>query len=74
MLNTLMAFKDSVIQKLGPVLGYAVLILGGIVALSLLIALAKTVFTLFVWLVILGAVAYGVYKLYDIITAKKAGK
>ncbi len=74
MLNTLMAFKDSVIQKLGPVLGYAVLALGGIVALGLLIFLIKTVFTLFIWLVVVGAVAYGVYKLYELIMAKKGRK
>jgi len=74
MLNTLLAFKDSVIQKLGPVLGYGVLILGAIVALGLLIALAKTVLFLFIWLVALGAVAFGAYKIYELITAKKGNQ
>lgn len=74
MLNTIVAFKDSVLQKLGPILGWAVLAVGGLIGLSLIIYLIKTAFAILIWLLIVGAVAFGGYKLYEMFIAKKGNE
>ena len=71
MFNSIIAFKDSILEKFGPILGWAILGFGGIIALSLVIFLIKTVFSLFIWLVIVGVIGFGGYKLYEMFIAKK---
>jgi Zn-dependent protease len=72
MLNDLIAFKDTVIKKFGPVLGYAMLIVGALIALSILGFLLRTVFAFAIWLVVAGAVVFGIYKLIEMFKTNKS--
>ena len=71
MMNTIIEFKDSVIKKFGPVLGYAILIIGGLLALSILGFLLKTLFSVVIWLIIAGLIIFGVYRLSEWLKTKK---
>lgn len=71
MLNTLLSFKDSVIKRFGPVLGYAILIVGTLAALSIIGFLLRTLFSVAIGLIIAGGVVFGIYKLIEVI---KSGK
>ncbi len=70
MINTIIEFKDSVIKRFGPVLGYAILIVGGLLVLSILGFLFRVVFNVAVGLIIAGLVIFGVYKLSEWIKSK----
>lgn len=70
MLNELIAFKDTVINKFGPVLGYALLIAGALLLLSILGFLLKTAFAVAITLLIGGAVVYGILKLIELFKPK----
>lgn len=71
MLNSLIEFKNSVINRFGPILGYAILIIGGIAALSILGFLLRTMYGLLIGLIIAGLILFGVYKVYEMIQRKK---
>ena len=73
MMNTIIEFKDSVIKKFGPVLGYAILIIGGLLALSILGFLLKTLFSVVIWLIIAALIIFGVYRLSEWFKTKKHG-
>lgn len=70
MLNTIVAFKDSIIKKFGPVLGWAILIVGTLAALSIIGFLFKVFFRIAIGLVVAGLVLFGVYKAYEALSAK----
>ena len=70
MLYSLMQFKDSIIKKFGPILGYAIIIVGTVLILSILGFLLKTVFKVAIGLIIAAAVLYGGYKAYEALFSK----
>jgi hypothetical protein len=72
MLNKIIGFKDQVIGKLGPVLGYAVLIIGGLAALALLGFLFRALVGVIIGLAVGAAVLFGAYKLYEMLSTKKS--
>ncbi len=71
MWNTIMAFKDSVIDKFGPVLGYAILIIGGLIAFSVLGILIKLIFNIMVGLIVAAIIFLGAYKIYELLKSKR---
>lgn len=71
MWNTIMAFKDSVIDKFGPVLGYAILIVGGLIAFSVLGILIKLIFNIMVGLIVAAIIFLGAYKIYELLKSKR---
>jgi len=65
MLNSLIALKNAVVNKLGPFLGYAVLIIGGLVALSLMVTLVKVIFGIILGLLIFAVIVFGISKVFE---------
>lgn len=72
MLNYLIGLKDATLKKFGPILGTIILVLGVIVAVSIIGAVVKALFGLAVALVIGAAILFGVYKLFEAISSKKS--
>ena len=64
-INTVIKFRDSVLNKFGPVLGTIVLIFGALVALSVIGFLVKTLFKVVIGLIIVVLIVYGVYRLVE---------
>lgn len=71
MLNTLLGFKNTVINKFGPILGYAIIIIGALAALAILGFLFKSIIRFLIGLAVAGLIVFGVYKIYQLCTAKK---
>lgn len=65
MLNTIIELKNSTLQKFGPILGWVILVLGGIVALGIIGFLLRVFFKLAITLIIIGAVAFAGYYVYE---------
>ncbi|NLW02455.1 MAG: hypothetical protein GX027_04230 [Clostridiaceae bacterium] len=70
MLNTLVEFKNTVVKKFGPVLGYAILVVGGLAVLSVLGFLLKSLIKLAIALAIGAILVFGAIKLYEILGSK----
>ncbi len=70
MLNTLVEFKNTVVKKFGPVLGYAILVVGGLAVLSVLGFLLKSLIKLAIALAIGAILKFGAIKLYEILGSK----
>ena len=70
MLNTLVEFKNTVVKKFGPVLGYAILVAGGLAVLSVLGFLIKSLIKLAIALAIGAILVFGAIKLYEILGSK----
>lgn len=73
MLDQLVVFKNTVIRKFGPVLGYAILIVGILAVISLLGFLLRSLVKLGIALAVAAIVFFGAYKLYELLSAKKTG-
>lgn len=71
MLNNVIGFKNTIINKFGPVLGYAILIICALAVLSLLGFLFKTLIGILIGLAVASLVIFGAYKLYGLICTKK---
>jgi len=67
MWNSIIAFKNSVINKFGRVLGYAILIFGGFIALSFIGALIRIVSHLAAGLLFATIIFLGFYKLFELL-------
>lgn len=65
MAERLMELKNAVIRKFGPVLGYGVLIVGGLSVLSLLGLLLKSLLKLAIVLAAGALVALGISKILE---------
>ncbi|MCX7771667.1 MAG: hypothetical protein N2376_00965 [Clostridia bacterium] len=74
MLNSLVEFKNSIVHKFGPVLGYVILAICAIAALSVIAFLIKTAVTLAIILAVASAVFFGAYKISELVKAKKANQ
>ena len=72
MLNNLISFKDTIINKFGPVLGYAILIVCALAVLALLGFLFRTIIGIIIGLAVASLVVFGAYKLYGLICTKKS--
>lgn len=70
MLNTLVEFRNTVVKKFGPVLGYAILVVGGLAVLSVLGFLLKSLIKLAIALAIGAILVFGAIKLYEILGSK----
>ncbi|NMA65527.1 MAG: hypothetical protein GX957_04695 [Clostridiaceae bacterium] len=71
MLNSLITFKDSIINKFGPFLGYTIIVIGGLFAISLIGFIIKVLFKIFISLLICAALIFGIYKIYEWYKSKK---
>ncbi|NLM75382.1 MAG: hypothetical protein GX187_04730 [Clostridiaceae bacterium] len=65
MLNRLIAIKDAVINKFGALLGYTFLIIGGLITISLAGFFIRMLFKVFLTLLILALIVFGIYKVYE---------
>ena len=72
MLNSLIEFKNNMVKKFGPILGYAILIVGGLAVISLLGLLLKTLLGVLIGLAVASLVIFGVYKVYEAVSTKKS--
>lgn len=71
MMNQLIDFKDTVIKKFGPVLGYGILIIGGLAVLSVLGVLLKSVIKILISLAVAAVLVFVVYQVYVRLSSKK---
>lgn len=69
--NYFISFRDAFINKFGPVLGYPLMVICLLVSLSVIIFLLRFFFSAAIGLLIAGCVLFGIYKLSEIIKAKK---
>ncbi|HOQ75025.1 MAG TPA: hypothetical protein PK369_00480 [Thermoclostridium sp.] len=73
MLSSMFEFKNSVVRRFGPILGYAILVVGGLAVLSVLWFLFKSLIKLAIALAIGAILVFGAIRLYEIICSKKTG-
>lgn len=71
MYNYFISFKDAFINRFGPVLGYPLMVICLLVSLSIIVFLLKFFFSAAIGLLIACCVLFGIYKLSEIIKAKK---
>jgi|BioPla2DNA2_1021312.scaffolds.fasta_scaffold131536_2 uncharacterized membrane protein len=73
MVDRLVEIKNNTVKKFGPVLGYVILIAGALAILSVLGFLLKSLIKMVIVLAIGAIVVFGAYKLYELMSSKKAG-
>ena len=73
MVDRLVEIKNNTVKKFGPVLGYVILIAGALAILSVLGFLFKSLIKMVIVLAIGAIVVFGAYKLYELMSSKKAG-
>lgn len=71
MLNTIMEFKDSIIKKFGPILGYAIIIVGILAVISIVGFLLKSLVSLAIFVAVTGLILFGIYKLTEVFKSNK---
>jgi TctA family transporter len=69
--NSIVEFKNTVLNKFGTVLGTIILVICGLAAVSVLGFLLKFLFGIAVGLIIAACVIFGIYKLSEWMSAKK---
>ena len=73
MVDRLVEIKNNTVKKFGPVLGYVILIAGALAILRVLGFLLKSLIKMVIVLAIGAIVVFGAYKLYELMSSKKAG-
>ena len=73
MVDRLVEIKNNTVKKFGPVLGYVILIAGALAIISVLGFLLKSLIKMVIVLAIGAIVVFGAYKLYELMSSKKAG-
>jgi len=71
MVDRLFEIKNAAVRKFGPVLGYAILIVGCLAFLSLLGFLLKSLIKLGIALAVGAILLFGAFKLYELLSTKK---
>ncbi len=71
MMNYLISIRDAFVNRFGTVLGYILLVIGALLAISILGFLIKTFFKVAIGILIVCCALFGIYKLSEVIKAKK---
>lgn len=71
MMNYLISIKDAFVKRFGTVLGYILLVISALVAISILGFLIKTFFKVAIGIFIICCALFGIYKLSEVIKSKQ---